>query len=165
VLRVVPPIILAFDEDISIPSPYPEPSDPLPKADVPLALRPIMLPCTIFPPMVVDPNEMITTPSKEFPEITLPDPEVVPPTKLLELRICIPLELPMLWLPVTSVPMKFPWMIFPAALRPAIEIPMLLPDIIFRVAVVVPPIVLPEPERIWTPLLTFGIAILPLLPM
>ena len=86
-----------------------------------------------------------------LPEITLRAPADVPPIVLLLLAVTpMPMVLPRSLLPVWSVPMKLPSIMFPGP--PLSEMPSLLPEMMLRAAGVRPPMrLLDEPNWIITP--------------
>ena len=79
----VPPIRLAF-----APLRTTTPS-PLPKANVPVALLPMVLPATV---LLSVPKPNSSTPAKLLPPMTLPAPAALPPTVLPELPL--PIQMP-----------------------------------------------------------------------
>lgn len=86
----------------------------------------------------------IATPSLVLNAMTFPAPAAVPPIVLeLENAGRMPnWPFPSAAVPVTSVPMKLPWMTLPSVPTSAIVIPSsVLPEMRFRAAAVVPPIV------------------------
>lgn len=86
----------------------------------------------------------------------------VPPTVLLLLLIKMPLlSLRMVFVPVTSVPIKLPCTTLPTELEPAMEMPVLLPEMMLRDAALVPPIRLFGESMMSTPARAFPRSLVP----
>ena len=106
---------------------------------VPAALVPILFPCTTLP---LVPGSRISTPLPPLPEITLPAPATAPPIVLFEPPAYTRMPWPALGRgapPVSSVPMKLPWMRMLEALLSRMPSP--LPEMMLRSSGVVPPMV------------------------
>src|ERR1051326_2005348 len=93
-------------------------------------------------------------PELELPAITLPAPAAVPPLRLLVdvvSKIAMPPELDIPTVPLAVVPMKFPWITLALLLFEISIAAPWFPEITFRAAVVVPPIVLLDELISWIP--------------
>ena len=129
----VEPPIMAF----AVPPLRNTPQAPFPRAIDPLASVPMRLPWSTNS----DALPCAWIPVPRLAEMTLPAPGASPPTTLLAELMVTPMPFPRGSAPVTSVPMKFPWILWPdpnSVSTPSWP----LPEMRLRSAGAVPPMML-----------------------